>query len=313
MVTVAVVSSNTRELLLRCLGSLAPEVEAGRASVWVVDNASSDGSADAARREAPWAQVLEPGKNLGFGPAVNLVARQTDSEWLAAANADVALESGALETLVAVGGDPRVAAVAPRLVLPDGNTQHSVYRFPTLPFTVMFNLGALNLSRSLADRMLLETYWDPERPRRVDWAIGAFLLLRRSAFDAAGGFDDRQWLYAEDLDLCWRLADAGFTTRYEPSARILHESGAATMAAFGDQMTARWMAATYAVLVRRKGLAHAWATACVNLVGAAARVAWTAPLALISSRWREPRDLYRRWLAAHRQGLRSRAALLRQT
>src|SRR3954467_12559434 len=113
-VTVAVVSWNTRELLLRCLESLEPDVRAGRASVWVVDNASKDGSAEAAREAAPWAEVVDGGENLGFGRAVNLVARSTDSEWIAAANADVALEPSALEALIAAGSDHRVACVAPR-------------------------------------------------------------------------------------------------------------------------------------------------------------------------------------------------------
>ena len=208
MVTVAVVSWNTRELLLRCLRSLAPAVEAGRASVWVVDNASTDGSADAARTEAPWARVLEPGENLGYGPAVNLVARQTGSEWIAAANADIALEPGALQALVAAASEPGVGAAAPRLVLPDGSTQHSVHHFPTLPFTLAFNLGLRRVGGRLGDRLALEGQWNPERAREVDWALGAFLLVKREAFDAVGGFDEDQWMYAEDLDLAWRLRDA---------------------------------------------------------------------------------------------------------
>ena len=124
--TVAVVSWDTRELLLRCLRSLEPEVTADRAEVWVVDTASRDGSADAAREAAPWANVLEPGENLGFGRAINLVASRTKGEWIATANADVALEPGALEALIAAGRDPRVGCLAPRLLLPDGSTQHSV-------------------------------------------------------------------------------------------------------------------------------------------------------------------------------------------
>ena len=312
MVTVAVVSWNTRELLLRCLGSLAPEVEAGRAEVWVVDNASGDGSAEAARQAAPWATVLEPGENLGFGPAVNLVARQTGGDWLAAANADVALEPGALEAMLAAGrADSRVGAVAPRLILPDGQTQHSVYHLPTLPFTLLFNLGLLRLNRSVADHMCLEGRWNPDRPRDVEWAVGAFLLLRRDAFDAVGGFDDRQWMYAEDLDLGWRLQQGGWVTRYAPEARVAHAESAATSAAFGDEKTRRFMVATYAALVRRRGLVRTWATAAINFASAGIRIAWMTPLARISPLWRYRRDANRRWLGAHRQGLRSRAALLR--
>src|ERR1019366_47153 len=101
---------------------------------------------------------------------------------------------------------------------------------------------------------------------------GAFLLLRRTAFDAVGGFDHRQWMYAEDLDLGWRLSAAGWITRYEPRARVLHASGAATSAAFGSDRVPRFMRATYAVIVRRRGVARTWITAAINVLGAVARI-----------------------------------------
>ena len=310
-VTVAVVSFDTRELLLRCLSSLEGEARAGHARVVVVDNRSSDGSAAAARQAAPWAEVLEPGQNLGFGPAVNLVAARSRSEWLAIANADVAPEPGALATLVASAREDRIGALAPRLILPDGRTQHSVGPLPTLGLALAFNLGLARVVRGLGDRLCLEGYWDPERPRDVPWAIGAFLLLRRAAYDDVGGFDERQWMYAEDLDLGWRLHEAGWSTRYVPGARVLHADGAATAAAFGADRVQRFTRATYAVILRRRGLARTWATAAVNVLGAATRLGWMTPPALLHRRWRGPWRDTRRWLAAHRQGLRSRDALAR--
>jgi N-acetylglucosaminyl-diphospho-decaprenol L-rhamnosyltransferase len=305
LVDAGIVSWNTRELLLRCLRSLEPEHREGRARVWVVDNGSSDGSAEAARAAAPWATVLEPGANLGFGRAVNLVAQQGRSPWLLATNADVALGTGALEALLAAGGDNRVGCVAPRLELPDGATQHSVHPLPTVPFTLAFNLGLCRLSRHLGDRLCLEGLWDPERRRAVPWAIGACLLIRRAAFDEVGGFDEQQWMYAEDLDFGWRLREHGWTTYYEPAARVLHESGAAAAQMFGEDQRADFMAATYAVLRRRRGRARAWATAALNLGGAAARLAWKAPAALIAQRWLGPKEDSRAWLAAHRSASRT--------
>jgi N-acetylglucosaminyl-diphospho-decaprenol L-rhamnosyltransferase len=305
VVTVAVISWNTRELLVRCLSSLAADARDGRADVWVVDNASSDGSADAARAAAPWAHVVQAGENLGFGRAVNLVARQTSGDWIACANADVALVTGALERLVQVGrSDPLAGAVAPRLVLPDGRTQHSVYPFPTIGFTLGFNLGAQRLSARLADRWCLEGAWNAERVRTVPWAIGALLLLRRRAFDDVGGFDERQWVYAEDLDLGWRLHDAGWSTRYEPSARVFHADGAATGLAFGGDRTSRYMRATYEVIERRSGRRRARAIAAVNVAGAAARVVWMAPLAMVLRRWRDPLARTRAWRRVHLEGWR---------
>lgn len=284
-VAVAVVSYNTRELLLRCLDSLAPDVESGRATVSVVDNGSADGSLEAVGARAPWAHVIDPGANLGFGPAVNLVANRTPGEWLLAANADVEFEPGALVALLAAGADPAVGCVAPRLMLPSGGTEHSVHPFPTVPLTLAFNIGLHRLSPRFGERMCLNGAWDPGRARDVPWAIGACLLLRRSAFEQAGGFDERQWMYAEDVDLQWRLGRLGWRTRYAPEARVRHESGAAAVAAFGEQRTGRFMAATYEMLRRRRGPARMWATAAINIAGAAARAD-------------------RSWLKAHLEGVR---------
>lgn len=303
-VAVAVVSWNTRELLERCLESLADEVRGGRADVWVVDNGSSDGSAEAARRQAPWATVVEPASNLGFGRAVNLVARRTRGPWLMATNADIALDPGALETLLDAGEDPGVGCVAPRLTLPGGETQQSVHPLPTVPFTLAFNLGLHSLSPRLADRLCLPHPRNAHRPRDVPWAIGACLLLRRTAFEAVGGFDERQWMYGEDLDLGWRLRQAGWRTRYEPRAAVRHESGAATRQAFGNAQVQEFMAATYAMLLRRRGFARAWATAAINVAGAAARLAWMVPLKARLADGAERVDATWGWLVAHREGLR---------
>jgi len=291
-VTAAVVSWNTRELLLRCLRSLEPDERAGRLRAWVVDNGSSDGSPEEVRARAPWAKLLEPGENLGFGRAVNLVARQTSSPWLLVANADVALTGEALRTMLSAGADPRVGCVAPRLELPGGATQHSVHPLPTVPFTLAFNLGLCRLSRRLGERLCLEGLWDPSRARSVPWAIGACLLIRRAAFESVVGFDEQQWMYAEDLDFGWRLGERGWITYYEPTASVLHESGASATQAFGEDRRTDFMAATYAVLRRRRGRVRAWTTAALNVMGAAVRAAWD-------------REDARCWLNAHRAAFRT--------
>lgn len=302
-VTVAVVSWNTRELLLRCLRALRADARAGRAEVWVLDNGSDDGSPAAVRASAPWARLVEASENLGFGRAVNLVARRTRSPWLVCANADTEPQSGALERLLEAGRAERVGCVAPRLILPDGSTQHSVHPFPTVPFTAAFNLGLQRLHPRWGEERCLEGYWDPERPRAVPWAIGAFLLLRRSAFEGVGGFDERRFMYAEDLDLGWRLREAGWETRYEPCARVGHSSGAATALAFGSDRRERFMRETYAVIRERQGPLRASVAGALNVAGAAARVAWMAPPALGSARWRARLRETQGWLRAHLWGL----------
>ncbi len=312
-ITVAIVSWNTRELLARCLESLAPEAKRGRTEVWVVDNASTDRSAQLVAERFEWVRLIASDENLGFGRAINLVAERTSSEWLATGNADIALRPGALDALLDAGDrDPGTGAVAPRLVLPGGSTQHSVFAFPTIPYSVLLATGAFRLSATLADRLAFVGHWDSERARRVPWAVAAFLLVRRVAWEEVGGFDERQWMYAEDLDLGWRLRETGWATRYEPRAAVDHESSASTSQLFGPELAPHWQRSTYGFIARRRGVANTRAVALLNLVGASWR--W-ARLAVRSARDRDLVELRRahaRWVVVHLDALRAGAGALRR-
>jgi N-acetylglucosaminyl-diphospho-decaprenol L-rhamnosyltransferase len=297
-VAVAVVSANAAHVLGDCLDSLLGEHEAGRAEVWVVDNASTDGAPELVAERYPWVTLVASKENMGFSKAINLVAERTTSPWIATANDDIALEPGALATLLATGeADPRIGMVVPRLILPDGSTQDSIYAFPSPLVAATVDLGLGRLSPRLAERACVT--WDPERARTVPWALAAFGLVRRTAFDQVGGFDKQQWMYAEDLDLGWRLQRAGFTTRYEPQARVLHYGGASTEKAFGDNRTARRMAATYSWVARRRGVPVAWTTAGISWAAWATRAAVT----------RDERARF--WRDIHRLGLKGRETLLK--
>jgi GT2 family glycosyltransferase len=311
-VAVAVVSWNTRELLGRCLDALRVQ-EGVELETWVVDNGSTDGSRELVRERYGWARLVEADENLGFGRAVNLVAERTDSPWLAMANADVAPRPRAVAVLLEAGArDPGAGAVAPRLVLPDGETQHSVFGMPTLAFTFILQSGLFHVSRELADRLALLGHWDTERERRVPWAVGAFLLVRREAWEQTGGFDPHQWMYAEDLDLGWKLRRAGWATRYVPRAVVDHENGASTRQTWGEpaRIEEQWQRATYGWMARRRGIARTWATAAMNWAGALVRWALLTPLAWARPvPWAGRRDALWRWVRIHRAGLASRRDL----
>ena len=311
-VAVAVVSTNLRELLAKTLESLEPDAAAGLVEVWVVDNASTDGSPQMVRERYPWVSLIASEENVGYGAAVNMVAERTSTEWLAAANEDIEVRPGAIERLIDATSDrPDVALVAPRLELPDGTTQHSVHPFPTLWLAVVFNLGLHRASRALADQLCIEGWWDPGRPRPVDWAMATFLLIRRTAWDEIGGFDPVQWMHAEDLDLAWRMRQAGWRTRYEPAAEVFHVGSAASKKAFGEDLMTRFMAASYGWQARRRGPALARAIALVNCAGVGARLLALEPLArLRDGRFAAARDGCRYWLGVHRTGLASTAELL---
>ena len=152
--------------------------------------------------------------------------------------------------------------------------------------------------------MLLEGRYDPERARTVPWAIGAVLLVRRQAFDAVGRFDERQWMYAEDLDLGWRLRDARWVLRYEPAragpARRRGVDGPGVRRQPSAPVHARDLRGDRAP----PGPAVARITAAINVAGAAGRVAWMTPPAVLSRRWRARRRETAAWVTAHREGLR---------
>jgi GT2 family glycosyltransferase len=290
-IAVAVVSYETRDLLAECLESLAGDP---RLETWVVDNGSGDESADLVRARFPAVGLVARTDNLGFGPAVNLVAERAGRwDWIAALNADTALESGAVDALVEAGRvDPGAGALAPRLVLGDGSTQHSAHTYWSPAFALGFNVGWHRVSRRWAVEHCLPSYWDSDAARHVPWAEGACLLVRREAWEQVGGFDPGQWLYAEDVDLCWRLARAGWATRYVPEARVRHAHSAAAAQRWGDARDERWMAASYGWMLRRRGPLRTRAVALINVAGALARGR-------------------RRWARLHAIGLRRRATLRR--
>jgi GT2 family glycosyltransferase len=306
-VAVAVVSWNTVGLLRECLRSLRADAEAGTAEVWVVDNASDDGSAHMVESEFPWANLIVSEENLGFGRAVNEVAARTQAHWIAPANADVELETGALGRLVEAGNaHPEAAILAPRLVGTDGRPQQSVHAFPGVGLAAALAIGLPLLSRRLGDRLCIEGAWDPEREREIDWAHGAFLLCRRPAFDEIGAFDADQWMYAEDLDLAWRARGAGWAVRYVPSARVRHAGAAATTKAFGEDVPGRFMDATFKWMTARRGPLITRAYAAVNVLGAFIRWAAFVPLAALRpARYASRRDAARSWVALHLRGLSS--------
>lgn len=303
-VAIAVVSFNTREPLAICLQSMAAEVEDGRATVWVVDNGSRDGSVEMVRDRFAWAELIEPAANLGYGAAVNLVVERTDAPWIVAANADIALEPGALDALLAAGdAHPGAGALAPALILGDGSFQHSVHAFPSPWLSLAHVLGLARVWPGLGDRLCLNGHWDAAREREVEWAHGACLLLRRDAFEAAGGFDPRQWMYAEDLDLAWRLRALGAPTRYVPAARVSHTLGAATAVAFAERRAGLEMEAAYDWLARRRGIAVARLHAAINVVGGGVRLAVLALAAIVRpQRFAISRERELRYLRLHARG-----------
>jgi N-acetylglucosaminyl-diphospho-decaprenol L-rhamnosyltransferase len=219
---VVIVAYRCEGLLRDCLGSLAENPPSGEVRVHVVDNASGDGTAEMVRREFPQVELTANRDNLGFSAANNIGFAAAAAPYVLVLNPDTRLTPGALDRLLSVMQEqPRVGMIGPRLELDDGTFDHASRRsFPT-------PLGALGhftgLGRGERAPGALAQYRAPDVDAGpVDAINGAFMLIRRAALDEVGGFDERYWMYMEDLDLCYRFAEAGWTTWFEPSVTVKH-------------------------------------------------------------------------------------------
>jgi GT2 family glycosyltransferase len=214
-VSISLVNTSSRELLLACLDSLhAVDRTSVDAEIVVLDNASEDGSAEAVRELHPEVRVIAQAHRAGFGANHNTVIRATSGRYVYVLNEDTTSADWGLERMVAhLDANPRVAALGPRLEYPDGRLQDSAWRFPSPGVAA---LGLLSLGRvAIKQSVGSET-------RDVDWAMGAALLLRREALDEVGLFDEGFFIYSEETDLCRRLAGAGWRTQYFPSVTVVH-------------------------------------------------------------------------------------------
>ncbi len=219
-----VVSYNSATYLPDCLRSLRSE---GVTDVVVVDNASSDGSVEVARAADPEARVVEAGANLGFGSAANRGVATTLSEYVLILNPDTVVEPGTVKALSeAFDRDPDLAVVGPRMENLDGTLYPSVRRFPDLGVALGHAFLGLVWPANPYTRRYRMLDWDHDNPAAdVDWVGGACVLVRRTAFDVVGGFDEAYFMYVEDVDLCWRLGQAGWRIGYEPGGRVVHALG----------------------------------------------------------------------------------------
>jgi N-acetylglucosaminyl-diphospho-decaprenol L-rhamnosyltransferase len=221
-VDVVVVSYRSRELARACLESLRAHAPRAGATIFVVDNASGDGTVELIRSEFPEVEVIPSDRNLGFGAANNIAIRRGGARYVLALNPDTRVTPGALDTLIELMDErPEVAVCGCRLLREDGSFDHAAKRsFPTVAGALGHFLG---VGRSARAPRRLAQYRAPEvEAGPVDAVNGAFMLMRRAALDQVGSFDEGFWMYMEDLDLCYRLHEAGWVTWYEPSVTVLH-------------------------------------------------------------------------------------------
>jgi GT2 family glycosyltransferase len=216
---IVIVSHNTKAELENCLRSLQQHPPHLSHEIVVVDNASQDGSVDAVRSKWPAVRTIALSRNIGFAAANNNGIRQTASELVLVLNSDTLVTEDAIDRLVAALRElPRAAVVGPRIVDGNGRPELSFGRMIT-PLAELRQKALVRFgSAARIDRMTSQT-------REVDWVTAACLLVRRRDAEAIGLFDERFFMYCEDVDFCAAIRARGGAVYFSPAAEIVHLRG----------------------------------------------------------------------------------------
>jgi len=226
-VSIIIVSFNTRDLLRQCLNSVIEEASSLRSEIIVVENASTDGSAEMVEREFAEVQLIRSEVNLGFGNANNVALEQASGRYFVLLNSDAFLAPGALAlALRHMDAHPDCALGGALLVSRDGTWQPSARTFHSVLGDAIVLTG---LSGKFPKSRLFgrfdRTWADANLATTVDWVPGAFSIIRPDALRKVGRFDPAFFLYYEEVDLCLRLKRAGYKVWYWPDVVVTHIGG----------------------------------------------------------------------------------------
>jgi GT2 family glycosyltransferase len=266
-----VVSWNAAEVLDRCLASIARQEVRGGLETIVVDNASTDGTAEVLARHAEHVRVIRSEHNLGFSLGNNRGAEAAQGEVLHFLNSDTELLAPyVLERLARAIAEPGVGLAGPRLEYPDGSLQPSCTAQPTVLRALAVESG---LHRVLPNALLARVYprlWSHDETRDMGWLVGAALSIRADLFRALGGFWPIQ--YAEEQDLARKVEERGLSVRFVHDARVMHVGNVSNRQNWSSpQRAARTAAAERAFLAEHYPPAQAAAIRAINVAGHTAR------------------------------------------
>ena len=223
-ISIIVVNYNTRDFLEECLTSLFSNLPACGFEVFVVDNHSRDGSRSMLQQCFPQCTLITNRRNRGFARAANQAYQVSEGKYCLIMNPDLRVMPDSIQRLWEfMESNPDVGIVFPKLYNPDGSLQHSCRTFHTIGsvFLRRTPLGKLfPNSRILRDHLM--TDWDHNNVREVDWALGGCMMVRRKAVSAPQLFDERFFLYFEEVDLCYRMKKTPWRVIYNPEAAMIH-------------------------------------------------------------------------------------------
>ncbi len=229
-ISVVIVGWNAEHYLELCLESLAKAPPRRSMEVFVVDNASTDGSVEMIEAKFPWVKLIKSSENLGFAKGNNVAIRQCQGRYIALVNPDVIVFPGCLDALADfLDQNPNVGNVGPRVLNPDMSVQSSCRQFPTLwnNFCSATGLSTrFKNSRFFAGEHMF--YFPHDRTLAVDVIVGCFSMIRRETFAEVGLLDEGLFMYGDDVDWCRRAWNAGWQVVFYPGGQAIHDRGKIT-------------------------------------------------------------------------------------
>ncbi|MAG35243.1 MAG: glycosyl transferase [Dehalococcoidia bacterium] len=299
--SVVIVSYNTVALLARCVRSVLTDAPPGT-EIYVVDNASRDGSADMVRRAFPAVRLIANEHNSGFAAAANQALRSTGARYITLLNSDAEIRRGSLPRLVAFLDDrPAVGVAGARLIYGDGQFQHSAFRFPTLLMALVefFPLNHRLVDSRVNGRFPAAAY---SRVFAIDHPLGACMTVRRDALQEVGLLDESFFLYCEEVDWSWRFKQAGWQVVHCPDVLVIHHEAQSTRQRRGEMLVQLYRSRYRLYSKHRAGWRQQGLRWLVRL-GAVTKVA-TSLLPTIGASTTEQRQQSRAEAAAYREVLR---------
>ena len=230
--SVIIVNYNVKYFLEQALFSLRKASQGLEVEYIVIDNNSTDGSAEYVRNNFPWVKLIANSENLGFGRANNQGLLIAKGQYLLIVNPDTVVGENTLKILIEqLRSNPQIGVTGPKIIDKEGKFELSCRRgFPT-PFAAFSKITGLAVlfpkSKLFAKYNL--TYLDPDLTCEVDSLSGCFMLLKREVYEEVGGFDEDFFLYGEDIDWCYRIKKAGWKILYYPQAEVIHYGGESTL------------------------------------------------------------------------------------
>jgi GT2 family glycosyltransferase len=226
-ISIIIVSWNARKYLFNCLQSIVFVDGSSRFEVIVVDNASSDASAEMVLEQFPNVHLIRNERNLGFARANNIGMRKSHGRYICLINSDVVVLQGCIEGLVDfMDGNREIGIAGPQIIDAEGRVQRSCMGFPTIGNTIYRSLTLDRIfprSRILGGKLM--TFWSHDTTRLVDVINGCFWIVRREALDDVGLLDEDFFMYGEDIDWCKRFKKAGWQVMFFPRVKAIHYGG----------------------------------------------------------------------------------------